>query len=152
MHCAVRGVAKSRTRLSDCHLHHFLAAAVSGAPVLGGLCPVFLHERNTACLWDDGLLASQPSAVLQSPAPPRGCPGPRGPVSARQHSVSQSFVFPLVLSGTIRPRPGAGSPPSHTDRQRHRGCGQVQEQGPCLRRARPHSPGVPSASLCASRE
>ena len=152
MDCAVHGVAKSWTQPSDFHLRHrFLAAMVTSVPILGGRCPVFLHERNTVCLWNNGLLTSQPSAVLQRPHPCPGLPRPfqcgsvfldRPRSHAVIHSVSHSCACSSI-HGINGPRHGAG-PPLHrqTDRQHNRGCGQVgSKQGPCLRRARqPHRP------------
>ena len=139
------GLQRVGTQLSDFHLHHrFLAVVVSSVPILGGLCPVLLRERNTVCLWDNGLFTSQPSAVLQRPRPSPGLPGPpqRGPV--RLPSFSRSCARSSI-PGIIRPRPGAGShrppPRPQTDRQRNGGCGQAgRKQGPCLRRAGPHRP------------
>ena len=103
------GLQRVGTQLSDFHLHHrFLAVVVSSVPILGGLCPVLLRERNTVCLWDNGLFTSQPSAVLQRPRPSPGLPGPpqRGPV--RLPSFSRSCARSSI-PGIIRPRPGAGS-------------------------------------------
>ena len=141
------GLQRVGTQLSDFHLpHRFLAAVVASVPILGGLCPVLLRERNTVCLWDNGLFTSQPSAVLQRPRPSPGLPGPpqRGPV--RLPSFSRSCARSSI-PGIIRPRPGAGAhrpPPPPAPKQTGSVTGDVDKragkQGPCLRRAGPHRP------------
>ena len=114
--------------------------------IFEGYVFVFLHERNTICLWNDGLFISHPSAILQRPPTPYpGLPRPLQcgsvlldrPQTVLDHSLFLSFIHVLTHPFVYLPGLITGSWDLYLQKgQCIRGHKQVGRKcGPCLTRA-----------------